>query len=346
MYTFKTSERNNDKATEFETKSLLYLMTNAPDSDNVDLFIIDCFNDVTGSSANFSHSWDVQSKGVASMTPGKIGAALYTLYANYLSDIEFTHYILFIPPVKAEYITGTVNDVFIFSDFKENTAPKVRDGLRKEIAERKDNDVISNTTDSSINSFLSTVNFVVDNYGKADYIKRIIQFKSLSKLDDVFLTKIFEEIRARQSTKKISNVNGKSVSSISEALDFDKHLHRKDLELLVVNRIIGNDLFAARGVPLYFLPEVKNMDPEDIVDLLLDCKAKIGHTLFNKNNKKSFWQFLEQIMQLVTKYPNFDINDIYAQIPAPIKDMVFTLDKISTLYLISVVKEGVKYANS
>ena len=204
----------------------------------------------------------------------------------------------------------------------------------------------SNTTDSSINSFLSTVNFVVDNYGKADYIKRIIQFKSLSKLDDVFLTKIFEEIRARQSTKKISNVNGKSVSSISEALDFDKHLHRKDLELLVVNRIIGNDLFAARGVPLYFLPEVKNMDPEDIVDLLLDCKAKIGHTLFNKNNKKSFWQFLEQIMQLVTKYPNFDINDIYAQIPAPIKDMVFTLDKISTLYLISVVKEGVKYANS
>ena len=56
MYTFKTSERNNDKATEFETKSLLYLMTNAPDSDNVDLFIIDCFNDVTGTSANFSHS--------------------------------------------------------------------------------------------------------------------------------------------------------------------------------------------------------------------------------------------------------------------------------------------------
>ena len=73
MYTFKTSERNNDKATEFETKSLLYLMTNAPDSDNVDLFIIDCFNDVTGASANFSHSWDVQSKGAASTTPGKIG---------------------------------------------------------------------------------------------------------------------------------------------------------------------------------------------------------------------------------------------------------------------------------
>ena len=29
MYTFKTSERNNEKATEYETKSLLYLMTRA-----------------------------------------------------------------------------------------------------------------------------------------------------------------------------------------------------------------------------------------------------------------------------------------------------------------------------
>ena len=346
MYTFKTSERNNDKATEFETKSLLYLMTNAPNSDNVDLFLIDCFNDVTGVSADFNYSWDVQSKGVTSLTPGKIGAALYTLYANYLSDIEFSHYILFIPPVKSEYVASTVNEVFLFADFKEDTGPKVRNGLRKEITKRKDNDVISITSDSSITSFLDSVFFVVDNYGKADYIKRIIQFKSLSKLDDAFLTKIFDEIRSKQSTKKILNINGRSVSSIEEVCNFDKHLQRKELELLVVNRIIGNDLFAARGVPLYFFPEVKEMDPEDIIDLLLDCKAKIGHTLFNKNNKKSFWQFLEQIMQLVTKYPDFDINDIYAQIPAPTKDKVFTLDKISTLYLISVVKEGVKYANS
>lgn len=346
MYTFKTSERNNDKATEFETKSLLYLMTHAPNSDNVDLFIIDCFNDLTGASANFIHSWDVQSKGVASMTPGKIGAALYTLYANYLSDIDFSHYILFIPPVKAEYLTSTVTDVFRFSDFTDKTAPRVQNGLQKEIADRGDNSVITNTTGSSIASFLNTVNFVVDNYGKADYIKRIIQFKSLSKLDDAFLTKIFDEIRAKQSTKKISNINGKSVSSIGEALDFDKHLHRKELELLVVNRIIGNDLFAARGVPLFFLPEVKNMDPEDIVDLLLDCKAKISHTLFNKNNKRSFWLFLEHIMQLVTKHPNSNVSDIYSQIPAPTKSQVFTLDKMSTLYLISVVMEGVKYANS
>ena len=67
---------------------------------------------------------------------------------------------------------------------------------------------------------------------------------------------------------------------------------------------------------------------------------------FNKNNKKSFWLLLEQILQLVTEHPNSNINDIYDQILDPIKSKVFTLDKVSTLYLISVVKEGVKYANS
>lgn len=346
MYTFKTSERNNDKATEFETKSLLYLMTKAPNSENVDLFIIDCFNDVTGTSSNFDESWDIQSKGVASLTPRKIGAALFTLYANYISDIDFSHHILFIPPLQEDYITNSVCDVFTIDNFKAGKATQIREGLQKEIANRKDNDVIANTTAAAIDYFLSNVNFVIDNYGKADYIRCIIQFKSLSKLDDTFLAKIFEEIRAKQASKKIANVYGQSVSSIGATLVFDKHLYRKDLELLVVNRIVGNDLFAARGVPLYFYPEVKDMDPEDTADLLIDCQAKISQTLFNKNNKRSFWLLLEQIMRLVVKNPRSNINDILDQIPEATKSKVFTLDKHSTLYLISVVKEGVKHANS
>lgn len=48
MYKFKTSEQNNDKATEFETKSLLYLLTKIKGHSGISLFIIDCFNDVTG----------------------------------------------------------------------------------------------------------------------------------------------------------------------------------------------------------------------------------------------------------------------------------------------------------
>ena len=92
MYRIKTNERNNDKATEYETKSLLYLLTKIRGHKKIDIFIIDCFNDITGANSDFVESWDVQSKGVATLSPKKIGAALYTLFANYVSDIDFTHY--------------------------------------------------------------------------------------------------------------------------------------------------------------------------------------------------------------------------------------------------------------
>lgn len=62
MYTIKTSERNNDKATEYETKSLLYLLTKIKGHRSIDLFIIDCFNDVTGIAEGYKDSWDIQSK--------------------------------------------------------------------------------------------------------------------------------------------------------------------------------------------------------------------------------------------------------------------------------------------
>lgn len=137
-----------------------------------------------------------------------------------------------------------------------------------------------------------------------------------------------------------------TLSSIKDALSLQKTIYRKDVELLVVNRVIGNDLFSGRGIPLYFLPVVKDMDAEDIVDLLLDCQGKISSTLFNKNNKKNFWLLLEQIMHLVIKHPRDNIRSIYSQITPTIKNKIFTLDETSTLYLISIVKEGLQHENT
>lgn len=48
MYIFETTEQNNAKANDFETKSLLYLMSFKSDSTDIDSFFVDCFNDITG----------------------------------------------------------------------------------------------------------------------------------------------------------------------------------------------------------------------------------------------------------------------------------------------------------
>ena len=257
MYKFKTSEQNNDKATEFETKSLLYLLTKIKGHSGISLFIIDCFNDVTGVAEDYSDSWDIQSKNVASLTPRTVGKALYTLFANYVSDISFGHFILYLPQLKESYVEDVSVETFDIGNFKNTKVADVKDGLIAEIERRNDPDVNEPVALSKLDQFLSDVVFAFDRYGKSDYIKSIIEFKNVSNLDAEFLNRIFDEIRAQQATKKIRNVYGQEVASIQETEKLEKNIYRKDIELLVVNRVIGNDLFSSKGIPLYFIHEVQ-----------------------------------------------------------------------------------------
>ena len=346
MYKFKTSERNNEKATDFETKSLLYLLTKIKGHSGISLFFIDCFNDVTGVSDNYSDSWDIQSKNVASLTPRTVGKALYTLFANYVSDISFGHFILYLPQLKESYVEDVSAEIFDISNFKNTKVAEVKAGLIAEIEHRNDLDVNEPVALSKLDQFLSDVIFVFDRYGKSDYIKSIIEFKNVSNLDDEFLTRIFDEIRTQQASKKINNIYGQEVASIQETEKFKKSIYRKDIELLVVNRIIGNDLFSSTGVPLYFVPEIREMDPEDIADLIQECQTKISRTLFNKNNKSTFWVLLEEILETFEKNPTAGIRAVFEEITTQTKNRLFTLDENALLYLIALVKEGLKNENS
>ena len=116
--------------------------------------------------------------------------------------------------------------------------------------------------------------------------------------------------------------------------------------MLVVNRVIGNDLFASRGIPLYFVQEVQGMDEEDIADLIQECQAQISKTLFNKNNKSAFWLLLEEILTTFEKNTAAGIRVVLGKISSQTKNRVFTLDETALLYLIALVKEGLKSENS
>lgn len=215
--------------------------------------------------------------------------------------------------------------------------------MEGEIERRNDADVNTSANLDKIDAFLSEVIFITDRYNKSDYIKSIIKFKNLSSLKDEFLIRIFEEIRAKQAIKKISNVNGVEVNSIQEAAALGKNITRKEIELLVVNRVIGNDLFSKNGVPLYFIREVSTMDEEDIADLTQECQSQIGKTLFNKNNKKAFWYLLEEIISVIETNKKQGIRSILSQISTKAKGRVFTMDENALLYLIALVKEGLEH---
>lgn len=112
MYIFSNTERTNKKASEYETKSLLYLIGQRRDKKEISIAAIDCFNDVTGMSEAGEKLWDIQSKGVANLTPRKLGKYLITLFDNYDSDFVFFEYIFFMPKIDDKYLIDGVQSVY------------------------------------------------------------------------------------------------------------------------------------------------------------------------------------------------------------------------------------------
>ena len=98
-YTVRSSEKLRKIASDYETKAMLYLMNFREDSSQIHYFVVDFFNDVTGMDRMAGKLWDVQSKASKSATAKAIGRELVTLFKNYVSEFEFTEYVLFLGAV-------------------------------------------------------------------------------------------------------------------------------------------------------------------------------------------------------------------------------------------------------
>lgn len=129
-YTFTKTERNNAKASEFETKSLLYLASKDKKYRRISFLTVDCFNDVSGL-CDKENIWDVQSKGEKNLTPRKIGLYLITLYDNYISGFStyFKEFIFFMPKLDDRYLSNTELTSYGINNFKVEHREKVIEGL-------------------------------------------------------------------------------------------------------------------------------------------------------------------------------------------------------------------------
>lgn len=338
-YEFKYTERNLERASDFETKTLLFLLGIDQIKSQVCFLFIDCFNDISGSDKKCSVLWDYQSKGVSNMTHHKIGESLLTLFENYSSKLNFGKFALFMPKPKSSYVEDDFLLEFGISNFGKY-APKIRQGLEAELQRRNSTDTLSIEELKRISSFLEAVIFVVDRGEKQDYIKNLVSFKDKDLKPKEFYSEIFNEIRGVQFNKKLNSIHGHHIHSISDALAFNKHLQSKDISILVVNRLVGVDLFKRLAIPLGFLPEVTSLDKNEIKDLILECCAKISRALFDKNNKAIFWKFLEKAMIETNNNSSLTSQEIYSNITDERKIKYGHLSGQAGIYLISLLQEG------
>ena len=341
MYKFLYTERNNEKATEFETKSLLYLLSMREGSNEIDTFLIDCFNDVTGTNKNCNKLWDIQSKGVKSLNSKKIGKALITLFENYKSDINFDFYILFFPQINSIYFINDNQTVFGIENFKENHIQKIKNGLLEEYINRHQEESISDNIGQEIEEFIKKVNFVIAEDNKSKYIKNIMDLKKAFQKDDEFFNSIFDDIRDKQSALKNISIHLKEIEEVSEVLKFKKFLKKQDIEMLIVDRILGTNIFKNRRVPIGFVQYIEGLGEDEIRNIIQKCDSEVSLMLFNNSDKNDFWIFFEKIYLLIKNNLYSDINSIFDKVKNEkiVKNKV--LSEISTKYFISLIEEGV-----
>lgn len=345
MYTIRNTERNNQRASEFETKSLLYLIALDSDKDEIAFLFIDCFNDVTGANDGCSSMWDVQSKGVSSLRPKTLGGALVTLFQNHQSTLPLSESILFIPRLKEGYLVDESLGSFELDNFKVQHRKKLREGLADEYAKREGVTETTPQAEAALDSFLASVKFVVASQGGGDYVRDVVEFKDKSIKSNALYSEVFREIRDRQTALKNICIEGETITSPVDMLGFNKHFRKNDITILVINRLIGMDVFSTQAPPVSYTPELDGMDLDDRKDLIQQNHESLARTLFDKNNRSEFWRLLESIVRITTDSPNIAPREMLNQLPADSIARLYTLDMHSVLFLISLVKDGLSNDN-
>lgn len=80
-----------------------------------------------------SKLWDMQSKGAHNVGPNAIGKELVTLFKNYMSELSFEAYILFVGSVTGSLRKDSSIDIFGRSNIKESAIELIKmDLLKKE----------------------------------------------------------------------------------------------------------------------------------------------------------------------------------------------------------------------
>lgn len=341
MYQFTTTERNNEKASEYETKSMLYLFGCREDSKEMEVFIVDCFNDVSGADSSVQRIWDVQSKGVKSLNPRKIGTELITLFQNYLSDIAFEHYIFFMPKLKEMYLKDETLKYYHVDNFKQQYIAKIKQGLKEEYQRRNKSIPLEN----DIDDFTELVEFVIAEDSKTEYIKNITKFKSANALDDKFYDSVFDDIRNCQTILKNENINGFQIMNASEVLQYKKILWKREIDELVVNRILGINLFNSGSVPIYFVGEVAHCNTEEIKDIIIDCQSDIARLLFDKNGRLTFWRFFGTLLNHISTINDNNPRNVLEQLKKEHVRIPKMLEENSVVYLVAALMEELRDDN-
>ena len=119
----------------------------------------------------------------------------------------------------------------------------------------------------------------------------------------------------------------------------------KEIDELVINIILGMDLFNPRQIPNSFIDEIVLLDAEDRKDVIQECQSDIARLLFDKNGRRTFWHFFGRLLSYADAIREERPGDIEERIRREKIAIPRKLSRKSVVYLISALKEGLNDDN-
>lgn len=351
-YTISSTEEHRQSGDDYETKSMLYLLEFHKDHNDMFYFVIDFFNDVSGVDEQCSQIWDLQSKADKDEGAKGIGRKLITLFKNYISSLNpfVKSYILFIGGVGSRVRVDKSKNVFTIDNITDDSKEAIIEGL---IDEGKSTSYINDKSalnETTINKFLKKVEIVINDKEPEEYIKLILNhYSSNLVLDNSRLKTIFNEIRAKQHSKKYDEIpiNGITVKQISDFKKYERSLSENELRLLIVQRAItqSNKFEVSDSFPDSFPHELKGENKIERKQILMECQSDMIKNIF-QNDKVLFWDLFNNIIQLVKdkEIEDEDVRVIFSKLDEENKNNP-SFNELSLIYFISLIKDCFDYAN-
>lgn len=338
-YIIQSSEITRSSGAEYETKALLYLMNFRDDSEEIHYFIIDFFNDLTGTDRFSNKLWDVQSKGAKNNSPKAIGQELVTLYKNYISQLHFDYYILFLGGVTSSLRKDVSCNIFGIENIKESALIKLKEGLKEECRSKEyiPDDQIN---DTKINRFLDKISFVIDDKTKSEYVKSIIKVNPLIIPDNIILEQIFDQIRDAQSAKKNTpKVEGMLINDVADFIYYDRHIKASEIKMMVLNRLVNHNVME-KGITPSFISIYSRFPESKKREMLEDCQLNIARVLFDKSNAENFWKLFEHIYKTLFISADITVDKVYELLDKNVLSKIHFFDMLSLKYFIAIIKDG------
>ena len=136
------------------------------------------------------------------------------------------------------------------------------------------------------------------------------------------------------------NIEGLEIQKARECLQYNKYLKRKQIESLILSRVIGYDIFKdISNVPVSFIDVIKDLDIEAKKDIIIRVNSDISKAYFDVNNPKPFFNCIDFIIDELKN--TTDMEKIYRKYILNVKVKPQFLTEKSTKFLISMIIDNV-----